>query len=82
MYLISTFSRCFKCPYNQRLRTGWSTGKTSAVSLEPAERDAIIGVIQRNELLETAERERVGRIIERVEKIKEKAIDFGPRNCR
>lgn len=66
----------------KRLRTGWSTGKSSATALDPAERDAIIGVIQRNELLETAERERVGRIIERVEKIKEKAIDFGPRKCR
>lgn len=68
----------------QRLRTGWSTGKTSqATSLDPAERDRIIEVIQRNELIESQERERVGKIIERVEKIKQRAVaDFGPRNCR
>lgn len=65
-----------------RLRTGWSTGKTTTTSLDPAERDAIIEVIQRNELLELAERERVGKIIERVEKIKQRATDFGPRYCR
>lgn len=67
-----------------RLRTGWSTGKTSqATALDPAERDRIIEVIQRNELLETAERERVGKIIERVEKIKQRVVsDFGPKNCR
>lgn len=69
-------------PTQTRLRTGWSTGKTSSTSLDPAERDAIIEVIQRNEVLETAERERVGKIIERVEKIKQRATDFGPRNCR
>lgn len=67
---------------NNRLRTGWSTGKTTATSLDPAERDAIIEVIQRNELLETAERERVGKIIERVEKIKQRVNDYGPRHCR
>lgn len=76
-------SCCFKKKtHKTRLRTGWSTGKTSTTSLDPAERDAIIGVIQRNEVLETAERERVGKIIERVEKIKQRATDFGPRNCR
>ncbi|XP_031635109.1 rabphilin-3A [Contarinia nasturtii] len=64
-----------------KLHSGWSTGKTSATSLNPAERDAIIDVIQRNELLETAERERVGKIIDRVEKIKQRTTDFGPRNC-
>lgn len=51
--------------------------------MDPAERDAIIGVVQRNELLENAERERIGRIIERVEKIKQRVVtDFGPKNCR
>lgn len=64
------------------MRTGWSTGKTNATSLDDAERQSILSVIQRNELLETAERERVGKIIERVEKIKQRASDFGPRCCR
>lgn len=50
--------------------------------LDPAERDAIIEVIQRNEELEIAERQRVGRLVERVEKIKERAAEIGPRNCR
>lgn len=69
--------------YFKRLRTGWSTGKTTTTSLDPAERDAIIEVVQRNELLENAERERIGRIIERVEKIKQRVVtDFGPKNCR
>lgn len=65
-----------------RLHTGWSTGKTTPATLNSAERDAIIEVIQRNELLESAERQRIGKIIERVEKIKERAADCGPRNCR
>lgn len=33
-------------------------------------------------VIEKAERERVGKIIERVEKIKQRATDFGPHNCR
>lgn len=65
-----------------RLHTGWSTGKSSTASLEPAERDAIIAVIQRNEQLEIAERQRVGRLVERVEKIKQRAAECGPKNCR
>lgn len=64
------------------MKTGWSTGKTTATSLDPAERDAIIEVVQRNELLENAERERIGKIIERVEKIKKRGTDFGPKHCR
>lgn len=63
------------------MQTGWSTGKSSE-PLDSSERDAIIEVIQRNELLENAERQRVGRIIERVEKIKERAAERGPKNCR
>lgn len=81
--------------------------------MDPAEQAAILGVVQRNEVvhrglfqldlnlvnnvvcyfstcyffcclkvIEKAERERVGKIIERVEKIKQRATDFGPHNCR
>lgn len=65
-----------------RLRTGWSTGKPTAAALDPSERDAILDVIRRNEQLEVAERQRVGKLVERVEKIKERAAECGPRNCR
>lgn len=68
--------------YNNRLHTGWSTGRSTPTVLNSAERDAILGVIQRNELIESAERQRIGKIIERVEKIKQRAADCGPRNCR
>lgn len=80
--LIVKYSTNLIFHLHARLRTGWSTGKITTTSLDPAERDAIIGVIQRNELIETAERERVGKIVERVEKIKQRATDFGPRYCR
>lgn len=43
---------------------------------------AILEVIQRNEQLEIAERQRVGRLVERVEKIKQRAAECGPRYCR
>lgn len=65
-----------------RLHTGWSTGRSTPTALNSAERDAILGVIQRNELLECAERQRIGKIIDRVDKIKQRAADCGPRNCR
>lgn len=68
--------------FNFRLHTGWSTGKSSPTSLEQSERDAILDVIRRNEQLEVAERQRVGRIVERVEKIKQRAAECGPKNCR
>lgn len=50
--------------------------------MQQSERDAILDVIRRNEQLEVAERQRVGKIVERVEKIKERAAECGPRNCR
>lgn len=43
---------------------------------------AILEVIQRNEQLEIAERQRVGRLVEKVEKIKQRAAECGPRYCR
>lgn len=64
-----------------RLHTGWSSGKPSG-TLQPEEKMAILEVIQRNEQLETAERQRVGRLVERVEKIKQRAAECGPRYCR
>lgn len=64
------------------MQTGWSTGKAPTAALDAAERDAIIAVIQRNEELEIAERQRVGKLVERVEKIKERAAECGPKNCR
>lgn len=68
--------------FYRRLQTGWSTGKPSAAVLDSAEKEAIIAVIQRNEQLEIAERQRVGRLVERVEKIKQRAAECGPKNCR
>lgn len=67
--------------FERRIHSGWSTNK-STVPLNASERERIIEVIQRNELLEDAERQRVGKIIERVERIKQRASDCGPKNCR
>lgn len=67
--------------YYLRLHTGWSSGKPSG-TLQPEEKMAILEVIQRNEQLESAERQRVGRLVERVEKIKQRAAECGPRFCR
>lgn len=83
MYVICFVRNTLFCHLNNcRLRTGWSTGKPTAAALDPAERDAILDVIRRNEQLEVAERQRVGKLVERVEKIKERAAECGPRNCR
>lgn len=67
-----------------RLHTGWSSGSSGKPpgTLQPEEKMAILEVIQRNEQLETAERQRVGRLVERVEKIKQRAAECGPRYCR
>lgn len=64
-----------------RLQTGWSAGRPQA-ALKPEEQAAIISVIQRNEMLEMSERQRVGKLVERVEKIKQRAAESGPRSCR
>lgn len=50
--------------------------------LDADEKNAIIEVIRRNEQLESAERQRVGKLVERVEKIKQRAAECGPRFCR
>lgn len=39
-------------------------------------------MIRRNEEIEVAERQRVGRLVERVEKIKQHAVERGPNCCR
>lgn len=41
-----------------------------------------MSVIKRNEQLEMAERQRVGKLVERVERIKQRASYYGPKNCR
>ncbi|XP_037881195.1 synaptotagmin-like protein 4 isoform X1 [Glossina fuscipes] len=66
-----------------KLRTGWNS-TTPQEPLKPEEQAAIISVIQRNEEIESAERQRVGRLVERVEKIKQKlnAVERGPNKCR
>lgn len=64
-----------------RLKIGWSTGRPD-VPLSPKEQEAIKNVIRRNELLEMAERQRVGKLVERVENIKSRAAETGPKNCR
>lgn len=71
----------FRTPLTRRLHTGWSSVKPQG-PLNNKERNAIIEVVKRNELLESAERYRVGRLVERVEKIKLRAADCGPRFCR
>lgn len=70
------------CFIFNRLQTGWSSGKTPSAALEPAEKDAILEVVRRNEQLEVAERQRVGKLVERVEKIKQRAAECGPKHCR
>lgn len=51
-------------------------------ALSSEEHETIVNVIKRNEALEQAERQRVGRLVDKLEKIKERAVDFGPKNCR
>ncbi|XP_055846039.1 rabphilin-3A isoform X2 [Episyrphus balteatus] len=74
------WSNHITCALN-RLKTGWSSSKVSE-PLRPDEQAAIISVIRRNEEIEVAERQRVGKLVERVEKIKERAADCGPQGCR
>ncbi|XP_034119478.1 rabphilin-3A [Drosophila albomicans] len=77
----------FVCPSDRqlalraKLKAGWSSSKTNE-PLRPEEQEAIISVIRRNEEIETAERQRVGRLVERVEKIKLHAVERGPNCCR
>lgn len=87
VYFIYCSSRIFSTliPLNlfsfDRLKIGWSTGRPD-VPLSPKEQEAIKNVIRRNELLEMAERQRVGKLVERVENIKSRAAETGPKNCR
>lgn len=72
---------------NSRLKTGWCTGKAKATvggggALSPEEQNAIVSVIKRNEALETAERQRVGRLVDKLDRIKERIVDCGPNQCR
>uniref|UniRef100_A0A1B0C8V4 RabBD domain-containing protein n=1 Tax=Lutzomyia longipalpis TaxID=7200 RepID=A0A1B0C8V4_LUTLO len=65
------------------LHTGWCTGRpASGTSLKPDEQEAIMSVIKRNEALEIAERQRIGMMVDRLEKLKQRATNCGPRNCR
>jgi len=77
LQLIFNVTIYFPC----RLKAGWSSSKTSE-PLRPEEQEAIISVIRRNEEIEVAERQRVGRLVERVEKIKQHAVERGPNCCR
>lgn len=52
------------------------------MALNDEEQQAIVSVIKRNEQLEMAERQRVGKLVERVERIKQRASYYGPKNCR
>ncbi|ALC49072.1 Rph [Drosophila busckii] len=77
----------FVCPSDRqlalraKLKAGWSSSKSNE-PLRPEEQEAIISVIRRNEEIEIAERQRVGRLVERVEKIKLHAVERGPNCCR
>lgn len=64
-----------------RLQTGWSSGRPND-ALCPEEQAAIISVIRRNEALEMAERQRVGKLVDKVEKIKLQAAEFGPKTSK
>lgn len=68
-------------PVQLRLQTGWSSA-SKRVALNDEEQQAIVSVIKRNEQLEMAERQRVGKLVERVERIKLRASYYGPKNCR
>ncbi|XP_058978533.1 rabphilin-3A-like [Musca domestica] len=77
----------FVCPSDRqlalraKLRAGWNSSQVHE-PLRPEEQAAIISVIQRNEEIESAERQRVGRLVDRVEKIKSRAVEKGPNCCR
>lgn len=64
-----------------RLHTGWSSA-ASRNPLSSDEQAVILSVIRRNEEIENAERQRIGRLVMRLEKIKQNAIDRGPNCCR
>ncbi|XP_063696197.1 rabphilin-3A isoform X2 [Culicoides brevitarsis] len=64
-----------------RLKIGWFAGRPD-VPLSSKEQETIKNVIRRNEALEMAERQRVGKLVERMENIKSRAVETGPRNCR
>jgi hypothetical protein len=51
-----------KIYFLSRLQTGWSSSY-KRVALNPEEQEAILSVIQRNEQLESVERERVSRLV-------------------
>lgn len=76
-FALKTFS-----PFNWRLQTGWSSTCKQKIALNDEEQQAIVSVIKRNEQLEMAERQRVGKLVERVERIKQRASYYGPKNCR
>lgn len=65
----------------KRLQTGWSSN-CKRVPLTAAEQQVILSVIKRNEQLELAERQRIGKLVERVERIKQRSSYHGPKNCR
>lgn len=67
-----------------RLKTGWCTGKTKPTgTLSHEEQDVIVAVIKRSEAVDVAERQRVGRLVDKLERIKERIVDCGPPNqCR
>lgn len=64
-----------------RLQTGWSS-KCKRVPLSSEEQQVILSVIQRNEQLELAERQRISKLVERVERIKQRSTYNGPKHCR
>lgn len=51
-------------------------------SLSLEEQDVIVAVIKRNEAVEVAERQRVGRLVDKLERIKERIVECGPNQCR
>uniref|UniRef100_A0A8C5X0I2 Rab effector Noc2 n=1 Tax=Malurus cyaneus samueli TaxID=2593467 RepID=A0A8C5X0I2_9PASS len=70
-----------------KLQTGWSvhTFRTEkqrrTQALSPKELEVILGVIRRAEELDTAEQQRVGRLVERLENMRRNAMGNGLSQC-
>ncbi|XP_065324465.1 rabphilin-3A-like isoform X1 [Gordionus sp. m RMFG-2023] len=72
-----------------KLKTGWSVhtnkapspGKINEQQLTDSEQEAIMEVIHRAEMLESLEKERVGKLVDKLENMKHNAIGNGVNQC-
>lgn len=64
------------------MKTGWCTGKAKPPgTLSSEEQDVIVRVIKRNEAVEVAERLRVGRLVDKLERTKERIVSTSTVDC-